>query len=142
MKRNVILALVVMTALLLAGGAVLAEDVTCTGGECLGSKGADLIAGTAGNDEIRGGAGGDVINGNGGGDVISGGVGNDTISVAGLDSQRDTIFGGKGDDLIGVNENNSADNVDCGPGKDTVILEKGVDTASNCETKLSNPPRV
>jgi Ca2+-binding RTX toxin-like protein len=141
MKRNVILALVVMTALLLAGGAVLAEDVTCTGGECLGSKGADLIAGTAGNDEIRGGAGGDDIDGNGGGDVIRGGPGNDVLDVSGPDSQRDTIFGGKGDDVIGVQDNNSADNVDCGPGKDTVILEKGVDTVTNCETKVSNPPR-
>jgi len=142
MKRNVILALVVMTALLLAGGAVLAKSITCTGGECLGTKGADTIAGSPGNDQIRGGAGRDVIDGNGGGDVIRGGGGNDTITAIGLDSQRDTIFGGKGDDQIGVEENNSADTVDCGPGQDTVVLEKGVDTVTNCETKVSNPPRV
>jgi Ca2+-binding RTX toxin-like protein len=139
MTRNVILALIVVTALLLAGGAVLAKDVFCTGGECVGTKRADTIADSTGNDQIRAGAGGDDINGNGGGDVIRGGLGNDTIDVSGLDSQRDTIFGGKGDDLIGVDENNSADKVDCGAGNDTVFFEKGVDTVTNCETKVLGP---
>jgi Ca2+-binding RTX toxin-like protein len=142
MTRTTIFALIVVTVmLLLAGGAVLAKDVTCTGGECLGTKRADTIAGTTGNDQIRAGAGGDDIDGNGGSDVIRGGLGNDTIDVSGADSQRDTIFGGEGDDVIGVEDNNSADKVDCGPGKDTVVLEKGVDTVTNCETKVSNPPR-
>ena len=58
MKWNVMLALVaVAAALLLTGGAALAQTITCPGGMCVGTSQPDLILGTAGDDEIRGGAG-------------------------------------------------------------------------------------
>jgi Ca2+-binding RTX toxin-like protein len=158
MKRNVILALVVMTALLLAGGAVLAKSITCTGGECLGTRGADTIAGSPGNDQIRGGAGRDVIDGNigddvirgeGGNDTINGGNGNDTIKGGrGADTLLDNdpnvpdidiINGGDGNDTIDVREgdpNDAQDKVDCGPGTDTVFIDS-TDLRANCE--IFNP---
>ena len=136
MKRTVMLVLLaVAAALLLAGGVALAQEITCGGGRCEGTAQADQIAGTAGDDEILGRGGDDTIRGNGGGDVVRGGAGHDTISVTGRDRQPDAVFGGFGDDLIGVDENNSADQVDCGPGTDTVIFDKGVDTVTNCEIK-------
>ena len=150
MKRNVMLALVVMAAaLLLAGGAVLAKDVRCTAGQpCVGTENADSLTGTGGADEINGRAGNDVIIGDdlfldpqrADDDVIRGGRGADNIGdVSGGGSDHDQVFGGKGNDRIDVREGlgGGADTVDCGPGEDTVLMDVAVfnesDTAVNCE---------
>jgi Ca2+-binding RTX toxin-like protein len=144
MKRNLILALVVVTALLLAGGAVLARNIDCTGGLCTGTKRADSIVGTAGADEIVGRAGNDTLIGDPanstGDDLIRGGAGNDAISDPFDGADVDTIFGGKGNDTINVREGASGgdnpDIVDCGPGTDTVVVDP-TDQRANCE--ILNP---
>ena len=139
MKRNVILALVVMTALLLAGGAVLAKSVTCTGGPCDGTKRADQITGSVLADTINGRRGGDTIDGGNGNDTINGGGGNDTIVDNGNVPDIDNITGGDGNDTINVREgdpNDAQDKVDCGPGTDTVFIDS-TDLRINCE--IVNP---
>ena len=141
MKRNVILALVVMTALLLAGGAVLAQSITCTGGPCAGTKRADQITGSLVADQINGRGGGDRINGGlGGNDTINGGPGNDTLRDNDPNvPDSDIVNGGDGNDIINVREgdpNDAQDKVDCGPGTDTVFFD-ATDLRVNCE--IFNP---
>jgi Ca2+-binding RTX toxin-like protein len=76
--------------------------------------------GPAANDTIRGGGGGDIIN-----------------DQLGQGSDVDTIFGGKGNDKIAVQEGDSSvDGVDCGPGTDTIIADPN-DHLTNCE--IVNP---
>jgi Ca2+-binding RTX toxin-like protein len=147
MTRNVILALIVVTALLLASGVVLAKNFSCgppTDGPCVGTKKGDSIVGTAGDDEINGRGGNDTLIGDPigstGDDLISGGGGNDGISDPFEGNDVDTIFGGKGDDTINVREgaafSDNPDIVDCGPGIDAVVVDPG-DTRLNCE--ILNP---
>jgi Ca2+-binding RTX toxin-like protein len=136
MKRNVILALaVVVVALSMVGGVVLAKSITCTGGPCNGTKRADTITGSVVADTINGRAGGDTIDGGNGSDTISGGGGSDTITDIGVVPDIDIITGGKGNDTIDVREgdvNDAPDQVDCGPGTDTVFFD-ATDTRLNCE---------
>jgi Ca2+-binding RTX toxin-like protein len=141
------LALLMMAVvLLLASGVVLAKDFACdptTERPCVGTKKGDNIIGTAGDDEINGRGGNDTIAGDSfissGDDLIRGGGGNDDIADFSLGNDIDTIFGGKGDDTIRVNEGDSdvdPDFVDCGPGIDTVFVDP-TDTRLNCE--ILNP---
>ena len=149
MKWNVILALLTAT-LLLTSGVVLAKSIDCTGGPCVGTQKPDQLIGTEGDDEIVGRGGKDIIIGDPaegwGDDLIRGGDGDDSITDNFAGEDVDTIFAGKGDDVINVRERRAgdfgADVIDCGPGKDTVIIDVAVfeasDTiSSNCE--IVNP---
>jgi Ca2+-binding RTX toxin-like protein len=84
-----------------------------------GAAGNDFLSGGPGNDELRGGSGDDDLNGGSGNDVIVGGRGEDTISA------------GSGNDRIYVAAQ-GADLVDCGPGRDTVVISR-IDGYRNCE---------
>ena len=138
MKQRVILMLgMLAAALLLTGGVVLAKNINCTGGKCVGTKKADIITGSFGDDTIFGRGGNDRIVDDLGTTEIHGGSGNDEI----IDVNRSvaTIFGEKGDDSINVREGNAdfdPDFVDCGPGIDTVFVDP-TDTRLNCE--ILNP---
>ncbi len=108
-----------------------------------GGDGDDSINGSFGNDFIEGGAGNDIIGGDGGADVIYGGSGNDIINTdqgaAALPDQdypgdglvadpdpfdnRDTVYGGEGDDTIKTGDD--ADLIYGGIGNDTI--DGGVD---------------
>ena len=132
MKRTTILALmVVMAALLLAGGAAYAKIIQCTGGKCVGTERLDLMRGTTGADEILGRGGNDQISGDkgdndpAGDDVIRGGAGADVIvDDDGLNGDSDQLFGGKGNDTLNVLEDDiTVDFVDCGPGFDLVFAD-------------------
>ncbi|HEX5991006.1 MAG TPA: hypothetical protein VFY70_00435 [Thermomicrobiales bacterium] len=141
MNRTTIVALlVVAVALLLGSGVVLAKNITCTGGPCVGTKKADIMIGSAGTDQIKGRGGADGINGFNGDDTIDGGGGNDSIGdQLGTVPDVDHITGGKGNDIIDVREgdvNDTPDQVDCGPGTDTVFVD-ATDTRLNCE--ILNP---
>ena len=140
MNRTTIVALLVVTmALLLSGGTVLAKNITCTGGKCVGTRKADNMQGKFDNDTIFGRRGNDRIVEDGGNDEIHGGSGNDEIIDTGPGPDVDTIFGDKGDDTIRVNEGDSdvdPDFVDCGPGIDTVFVDP-TDTRLNCD--ILNP---
>jgi Ca2+-binding RTX toxin-like protein len=144
MTRNVILALVVMTTLLLSGGVVLAKVIDCTGGLCVGTKKLDRMVGTAGDDEIVGRGGNDTLIGDPigstGDDVMRGGSGNDSISDPFEGNDVDTIFAGKGDDVVNVREgaafSDTPDVIDCGPGIDTAVIDP-TDKRTGCE--ILNP---
>jgi hypothetical protein len=84
-----------------------------------GGKGNDFFSGGSGNDRLSGGDGQDDLNGNAGNDVISGGRGEDAIAA------------GSGNDRVDVTQQ-GADLVDCGPGRDTVVITP-IDGYRNCE---------
>ena len=136
MTRTATLALlVVVVAGLLAGGVVLAKDIQCLSGKCVGTKKADEIRGTVGADTILGRGGNDTILSHGGDDEIHGGDANDIILDFGPGPDVDTIFGDDGDDSINVREGAAdvdPDVVDCGPGTDKVTADPG-DTLIDCE---------
>jgi len=152
MKRTTTLALLVIAALLLlalGSRVVLAAGITCTGGDCLGTRDADQVTGSTGRDRIAGMEGGDTITEPAGGvgdnHQIFGDEGNDVITdkLGGIDN--DDIFGDEGNDTIDVDEQGTLDDiatdtVDCGPGnKDKVFADSG-DTLTHCEIKKINQP--
>ena len=104
---------------------------TAAGEDLIGSSAADRILAGAGDDAVdaydgddivRGGDGDDLISGGGGDDRIAGGDGNDRITASFIGSiDRDTIWGGSGDDFIGVNSPNGGE-VYGGSGFDTLSL--------------------
>lgn len=66
-----------------------------------GGAGNDFIFGGAGNDTVYGDNGNDQINADDGSDRVFGGAGNDTIhSLFGPDTDKDTIDGGDGKDVL------------------------------------------
>jgi Ca2+-binding RTX toxin-like protein len=102
-----------------------------------GSSLADPIYAQAGDDVIRGLAGDDCIFAMAGNDRVNAGPGNDRVDGgAGADflrggSGRDRIFGRAGNDTIDASDRDH-DTVDCGPGRDTVIVRRG-DKLTGCE---------
>ena len=117
--------------------------------------GADLLDGGAGADTLDGGAGDDTIAGGAGSDLAYGGDGNDFINTRmtfGLGSpdrgypgafapdgdpfnDRDSIYGGVGDDTVLAGDDNDlifggdgADSLDAGFDDDTVQGDAGADT--------------
>ena len=110
----------------------------------------NTIDGNAGNDVIHGGAGDDHLIGNEGNDVLYGDAGNNFLEG---DNGDDILYGGPGvntyygDDPAASSvaagndtiyaRNGNAENVNCGPGADTAVLDYNdvvpSDPASACE---------
>ena len=102
-------------------GTPRADDIRAGAGD-------DVVLGRAGADRVTGGAGADTVDGEAGADVLAGGPGDDALTGGpGLDR----LFGGPGRDLIRA-RNGGRDRVDCGPGRDTAILDAR-DVALRCE---------
>ena len=108
-------------------------------------QGDDRVWGGAGADDLDAGQGADELHGGGGSDVVDAGTSDgDAVDVvygdAGDDRiyarSRDDAFGGLGDDRIEAVYPANGMDVDCGPGRDTLIFNtpppKTVDTAG-CE---------
>ena len=138
-------------SVLLNGAPVLAASIPCpANAECVGTKKADTfqaegqntIDGKDGDDRITdvggasfiiAGGGNDRITSEGGASVLHGRSGNDRIvALKGLN----TIFGGQGADVIRA-KNGEYDDIDCGPGKDTVSFDVGLDQVTGCESQDS-----
>jgi Ca2+-binding RTX toxin-like protein len=108
----------------------------------------DALYGDFGNDKLRGGAGADVLRGDDdfeqhknmiGRDRLSGGNGADELYGYYGD---DKLVGGEGNDIINAHDEPPSkweDDIDCGPGRDTVYFDKGFDKfrrfGINCEVK-------
>ena len=89
------------------GEAVLEDEPKRSPG--VRAEGATLT-GTGGDDLIVAGGGTQTVRGLGGGDALSG------------SRRRDRIYGGSGDDLINAQGDGKRDAIDCGPGRDEVLM--------------------
>jgi Ca2+-binding RTX toxin-like protein len=147
MRRTVLMLVVMVAAVLLSAGMVLAATVKCGAGPCRGTSKFDTMRGTsagdrmfgfAGNDRMSGGRRGDVMLGGDGADNMFGGYGVDRMNggpdndvIVGNNhadtmiggSGRDRIEGGQGDDVIFARDGES-DSIDCGLGTDTVHVDQ------------------
>ena len=93
--------------------------ITCTGGDCPGTEGDDIICGSEYADTIFAGKGDDQVCAGDGNDVIHGGFGDDAIDGEGDD---ETIHGGWGDDnMVG------------GEGDDTILAGRCNDEVNGGE---------
>ncbi len=108
-------------ALVMAAPA-LAKVLKGTSGDdkLIGSKNGDKLIGKGGDDILRSSEGGDLVIGNKGDDFIKSGKGFDEIRA------------GKGDDEIHVRDG-KPDQIDCGPGNDTVLADEEEDGLFDCE---------
>lgn len=119
----VALGVILAVALIAGGAAVLAQS----GGSGKATTGDDVLVGTAQDDTINGRGGNDTIQGLAGADVLTGGWG------------FDRIYGGPGPDRINARDGNW-DQLDCGPGDDTAIVDRVEDGVVDCERVIEPPP--
>jgi Ca2+-binding RTX toxin-like protein len=97
-----------------------------------GDGGDDLLLGGAGDDDLRAGSGNDRAAGGDGADIVDGGSGNDVLDDQKLGGRgRDHLFGGTGSDRVRT-AGGSTDAVDCGSGRDSVLLDRN-DSQKRCE---------
>jgi Ca2+-binding RTX toxin-like protein len=108
MRRFVTVGTLVTLLVALVATAAYAATITCTGGDCFGTAGADILKESSGNDQIYGRAGADEIRGytyNGDTDILSGGRGPDNLFGDDTDT-LDTVSGNKGSsDKCWITEN-------------------------------------
>jgi hypothetical protein len=120
------------TACLIAASACLA--VTKTGGQ-----GHDRIAGTAGADELSGLRGPDLLIGGAGDDVLIGGRGRDTLRGGpghdGFNMREGVELAAPGGDRISARDG-APDEINCGSGDDTAIVDAEEEGVYNCERVL------
>ena len=108
-----------------------------------GNEGPSSLTGLGGNDILVAEDFDDVVDGGAGNDTVEGGRGNDTVTGG---PGRDTIYGDAtsshcswysckipfGNDVIQARDG-EADNIDCGIGTDTAVVDT-IDVVANCET--------
>ena len=100
-----------------------------------GNGGNDRLDGGLGNDRVSGGAGKDKVTGGRGNDLLLGGPGNDYIVPDRGGSDR--VVAGAGNDVINAAVAGKPARVNCGPGRDTVRVNKnGLKKLRGCERKL------
>ena len=105
-----------------------------------GGAGRDLVLGGAGDDRLSGDAGDDRLGGGTGEDRVDGGTGNDTLDEFKLGGYgKDLLFGGRGDDRV-VTAGETIDRVDCGPGTDSLTMDR-FDRQRRCERVRRLAPR-
>jgi Ca2+-binding RTX toxin-like protein len=103
-KRITVLLSMVGLLVAFVTGVALAKAVTCTGGLCEGTNQEDTITGSPNNDTIIAKKGNDTVTSNQGG--------------------QDTVKGGRGNDLINVQDGAGGDFANCSKGKgDTAIID-------------------
>jgi WD40 repeat protein len=91
-----------------------------------------IVLGSRRRDVLRGTARGDLIYARGGNDVIRAGGGNDVVFG---EAGSDRIFAGTGNDVIGA-QDNRADLIDGGPGRDAARVDRRRDTLRSVERRL------
>ena len=106
------------------------------------ANGPSTITGNGGDDQLTGMDYDDTMDGGAGNDRVEGGIGHDTITGG---PGKDTLFGEGDGNYCGIYEckipfgndtinarDGEADQVDCGVGTDTAIVD-ALDTVANCE---------
>jgi Ca2+-binding RTX toxin-like protein len=136
--QGIAVALAVILGIALASGGVIvlagSGKSTTPRAVIRGTNGPDRLVGTNRHDVIKGRGGRDVIRGRGGADTLRGGRGGDRIAGG---RQFDRFLGGRGGDVIDARDRQS-DEIDCGAGRDTAILDRHEDGVYDCE-KLKIP---
>ena len=143
-----------MTRLLAAVGVVLLLGAAVAGAATLrGTKKDDRLVGTGKADTLKGRGGDDRLRGRKRGDLLVGGLGNDRLKGGpggddllggdGNDKLRDgtgfdVVDAGPGDDYV-YSQNGRGDQIDCGDGVDTAVLDETEDGVFDCEV-LQLPP--
>lgn len=90
-------------------------------------------AASQGDDRLFGGDGADILVGGAGYDLLSGQRGDDQISADFLfNDGTDTVRGGHVRDTVNAVEG-QVDFIDCGPGRDSVQFDAGLDSVRRCE---------
>jgi Ca2+-binding RTX toxin-like protein len=82
------------------------------------------LSGGEGADKLLVGTGDDAVGGGGGADTVTGRAGSDRLFG---DRGRDRLIGGMGRDRLHANDNDSDRAINCGPGKDVVLVDPGQD---------------
>jgi RTX calcium-binding nonapeptide repeat (4 copies) len=110
----------------------LAATKTGTAGHdrLVGTKGADELDGRGGSDLLIGGAGDDVLIGGPGRDVLRGGPGHD-----GFNMRAGVELPAPGSDRISARDG-TPDEINCGGGNDTAVVDAEEDGVYNCERVL------
>ena len=113
---------VLLVCVLVLAAPALAKVIKGTAGDdkLIGTKTADKIIGRGGNDILRSSEGGDLVLGKAGNDFIKSGKGFDEIRA------------GSGDDEIHTRDG-KPDQIQCGPGEDTVLADEDEDGVFDCE---------
>jgi uncharacterized delta-60 repeat protein len=100
-----------------------------------GGPGNDLLDGGPGNDVLDGGPGNDRLLGIVGRDRLVGGPGNDQLTCGRGDLRGPIVaLAGSGDDVVRC-RNRRVDTINCGPGRDTAIVDP-TDRVRGCERVL------
>jgi Ca2+-binding RTX toxin-like protein len=133
--RWTVLALAVVAAMLAGSAAVLA-DAELKRATITGDGEGNRLTGTGRSDLIRGRGGSDLIHGRGGGDLLKGGRGRDHI---GGGKGFDRLVGGRGGDRLAARDGHP-DELDCGGGADTAVVDGREDGVFDCE-RLVTPGR-
>ena len=148
MRRTAtILAVVALMVTFSSGVALASFEATITGTDhtdiFTGTSKAEQISGLGGADRINGGGGDDLVEGGRGSDelgdglgqdAVYGGSGQDNLIGQGGDTSPDHFYAGSGNDLIQpVDSPAVAGVVNCGPGTDTVYVDKADVINDNCK---------
>jgi Ca2+-binding RTX toxin-like protein len=110
----------------------------------VGTGKADTLKGRGGDDRLRGRKRGDLLVGGGGNDRLKGGPGGDDLLAGdGNDKLRDgtgfdIVDAGPGDDYV-FSQNGRGDQIDCGEGVDTAVLDETEDGVFDCEILQAAP---
>ncbi|MFL5870170.1 MAG: hypothetical protein ACJ75R_03760 [Solirubrobacterales bacterium] len=101
-----------------------------------GTSGHDRLVGTKGADELDGAGGRDLLIGGGGDDVLIGGRGRDTLRGGpgrdGFNLRAGEELPAPGGDRISARDG-TPDEINCGGGTDTAIVDAIEDGVYNCE---------
>ena len=113
---------VLLVCVLVLSAPALAKVLKGTRGDdkLVGTKTGDKLIGRGGDDILRSRLGSDLVLGKGGSDFIKSGKG------------FDEIRGGGGDDEIHARDG-KPDQINCGAGKDRVLVDRVEDGVYNCE---------
>jgi Ca2+-binding RTX toxin-like protein len=156
MKRTTLLVASMVLAMLVATGAVLAQDgaskvcdTTCRGtdrdDQLTGTSERNAMKGLNGADKIEGKGAKDTLNGNLGEDAIYGGNGEDKLYGGGNSDylqggiKSDYINSGPGNDIIAAKDG-FKDQIYCGSAYDRVYVDR-IDVLHGCEKKLGDMPQ-
>jgi Ca2+-binding RTX toxin-like protein len=128
-----------LLAMGLTGLACLLAVAACVAATVAGGHGHDRLVGTKGADELDGLGGADLLIGGRGNDVLIGGRGRDLLRGGpgrdGYNMRDGEELPAPGGDRIEARDG-VADEINCGGGDDTAIVDAAEDGVYNCETVL------